>query len=123
MDAAPPCALTLVSRQRKRLYAGGAVSAGGRCQQGASLRGCDLSCAPEPLGCRRGATPRRGNNPRSPDWMRLKFRLSAQHETPSEFRFLLFFVIISQEINMPVIAWLLGVPLTVVILLMLFGVF
>ena len=55
--------------------------------------------------------------------MRLKFRLSAQHETPSEFRFLLFFVIISQEINMPVIAWLLGVPLTVVILLMLFGVF
>ena len=28
-----------------------------------------------------------------------------------------------KEIHMPVIAWLLGVPLTVVILLMLFGVF
>ena len=28
-----------------------------------------------------------------------------------------------QEINMPVIAWLLGVPITVIILLMLFGVF
>lgn len=28
-----------------------------------------------------------------------------------------------QEINMPIIAWLLGVPVTVILLLMLFGVF
>jgi hypothetical protein len=28
-----------------------------------------------------------------------------------------------QEISMPIIAWLLGVPLSVVLLLMLFGVF
>ena len=29
----------------------------------------------------------------------------------------------SKEINMPIIAWLLGVPITVILLLMLFGVF
>lgn len=30
---------------------------------------------------------------------------------------------IFKEINMPIIAWLLGVPITVILLLMLFGVF
>ena len=72
--------------------------------------------------CRYRATPRHGNCPRRATGPRIKFRVSYKNETPQ--RTSVFCALSSfQEKIMPVIAWLLGVPITVILLLMLFGVF
>ena len=72
--------------------------------------------------CRYRATPRHGNCPRRATGPSIKFRVSYKNETPQ--RTSVFCALSSfQEKIMPVIAWLLGVPITVILLLMLFGVF
>ena len=80
-------------------------------------------CCVQQCPCRRGATRRCGESPHSANSTSIKFRLSVEKETPQRTSVLAVSSILYQEIHMPVIAWLLGVPITVVILLMLFGVF
>lgn len=87
--------------------------------------GCNRTPPPPPATpCRPGATPMRGHCPRTAARARLKFKASV-HFVPTSTPDGLWSVPFStfQESNMPIIAWLLGVPITVIILLMLFGVF